>query len=147
MFENYTEKARRAIFHARGETSKFGTPRIESEQLLLGLLAADKSIFGRYLGNSTSATEIREAIVQATEVRPPTPTSMDVPLSNESKRILMFGAEESANSGRKHVDTEDLLIGILREERSFAARILVDRGLDLEQARSIAKGNQDKPHN
>jgi hypothetical protein len=47
MFEKYTEKARRAIFHAREETSKFGTPRIESEQLLLGLLAADKSIFGR----------------------------------------------------------------------------------------------------
>ena len=50
MFEKYTEKARRAIFHAREEASKFGTPRIESEQLLLGLLAADKSIFGRYLG-------------------------------------------------------------------------------------------------
>jgi ATP-dependent Clp protease ATP-binding subunit ClpA len=43
MFEKYTEKARKAIFHAREETSKFGTPRIESEQLLLGLLAADKS--------------------------------------------------------------------------------------------------------
>jgi hypothetical protein len=42
MFEKYTENARRAIFHAREETSKFGTPRIESEQLLLGLLAADK---------------------------------------------------------------------------------------------------------
>lgn len=147
MFENYTEKARRAIFYAREETSKFGTPRIESEQLLLGLLAAEKSIFGRYLGNSTSATEIREAIVQATEVGPPTPTSLDLPLSNESKRILKFGAEEAANSGRKHVDTEDLLIGILREEGSFAARILVDRGLGLEQARLIAKGNQHKPHN
>jgi hypothetical protein len=47
MLEKYTEKARRAIFHAREETSKFGTPRIESEQLLLGLLVADKSIFGR----------------------------------------------------------------------------------------------------
>src|SRR5271166_2102653 len=71
MFEKYTEKARIAIFHARDETSKFGTLRIESEQLLLGLLAADKSIFGRYLGGRASATEIREAIVQATEVRPP----------------------------------------------------------------------------
>jgi hypothetical protein len=55
MFEKYTEKARMAIFHAREESSKFGTPRIEGEQLLLGLLAADKSIFGRYLGGRTSA--------------------------------------------------------------------------------------------
>jgi ATP-dependent Clp protease ATP-binding subunit ClpA len=88
MFEKYTEKARMAIFHAREESSKFDTPRIEGEQLLLGLLAADKSIFGRYLGGRTSASEIREAIIQATEVRPPTSTSMDLPLSNESKRIL-----------------------------------------------------------
>ena len=28
MFEKYSEKARFAIFHAREETSKFGTPRI-----------------------------------------------------------------------------------------------------------------------
>jgi ATP-dependent Clp protease ATP-binding subunit ClpC len=146
MFEKYTEKARMAIFHAREETSKFGTPQIESEQLLLGLLAADKSIFGRYLGGRMSATEIREAIVQATEVRPPTPTSMDLPLSNECKRILTFGAEESTSSGRQHVDTEDLLLGILREEDSFASRLLVDRGLDLEQARRIAKGSKLQPH-
>ena len=145
MFEKYTEKARMAIFHAREETSKFGTPRIESEQLLLGLLEADKSTFGRYLGGRTSATEIREAVVQATEVRPPTPTSMDIPLSNESKRILMFSAEESTRSGHQHVDTEDLLFGILREEDSFAARLLVDRGLDLEQASSIAKGIKHQP--
>jgi ATP-dependent Clp protease ATP-binding subunit ClpC len=146
MFEKYTEKARMAIFHAREETSKFGTPRIESEQLLLGLLAADKSIFGRYLSGRTSATEIREAIVQATEVRPPTPTSMDLPLSNECKRSLNFGAEASTSSGRQHVDTEDLLLGILREEGSFAARLLVDRDLDLERARRIAKVIKPPPH-
>jgi ATP-dependent Clp protease ATP-binding subunit ClpC len=71
---------------------------------------------------------------------------MDLPLSNECKRILKFSAEESTSSGRQHVDTEDLLLGILREEDSFAARLLVDRGLDLEQARRIAKGIKPQPH-
>ncbi len=130
MFEKYTEQARRTIFHAREETSKFGTPRIESEHLLLGLLAADKSIFGRYLGGRTSATEIREVIVQATELRPPTPTNIDLSLSGECKRILKFAAEESTRSGRQDLNTVDLLLGILREEDSFAAKLLVDRGLD-----------------
>jgi ATP-dependent Clp protease ATP-binding subunit ClpC len=146
MLEKYTQKARMAIFHAREETSRFGTPRIESEQLLLGLLAADKSIFGRYLGGRTTATEIREAIVQATEVRPPTPISVDIPLSNECQRILRFSAEESMSSGRQDVDTEDLLLGILREQDSFAARLLVDRGLDLEKARRITKEIKPRPH-
>ena len=38
MFERYTEKARRVIFFARYEASQFGSPCIETEHLLLGLL-------------------------------------------------------------------------------------------------------------
>jgi ATP-dependent Clp protease ATP-binding subunit ClpC len=38
MFERYTEKARRTIFFARYEASHFGSPYIETEHLLLGLL-------------------------------------------------------------------------------------------------------------
>jgi ATP-dependent Clp protease ATP-binding subunit ClpC len=140
MFENYTEKARNAIFHAREEASKFGAPQIESEHLLLGLLTADKSIFGRYLGDRTSATEIRQAIVRATEFRPPTPTSIDLPLSSECRHITKFSEEEAERSGRQYIDPEHLLLGILREENCFAARLLVDRGLDLERARRITQG-------
>src|SRR5947207_10768613 len=38
MFERYTEKARRVIFFSRYEASQFGSPYIETEHLLLGLL-------------------------------------------------------------------------------------------------------------
>lgn len=44
MFENYTTKARRVIFTARYEVSRFGASAIETEHLLLGLLHEDKSI-------------------------------------------------------------------------------------------------------
>ncbi len=44
MFERYTEKARRTIFFARYEASLFGSPYIETEHLLLGLLREDKAI-------------------------------------------------------------------------------------------------------
>jgi len=140
MFEKYTEKARRVIFHAREEASKFGAPQIESEHLLLGLLTADKSIFGRYLGGRTSAMEIREAIVQATELRPPTPTSVDLALNYECVHILKFSEEEAESFGRQYIEPEHLLAGILQEENCFAARLLVDRGLDLAQARRITRG-------
>ena len=42
MFERYTEKARRVIFFARYEASQLGSPYIETEHLLLGLLREDK---------------------------------------------------------------------------------------------------------
>jgi ATP-dependent Clp protease ATP-binding subunit ClpC len=38
VFERYNEKPRRSIFFARYEASQFGSPEIESEHLLLGLL-------------------------------------------------------------------------------------------------------------
>jgi len=44
MFERYTEKARRTIYFARHEASKFGSPYIETEHLLLGLMQEDKTL-------------------------------------------------------------------------------------------------------
>ena len=38
MFEKYNEKARRALFFARYESSKLGSKVIESEHILLGIL-------------------------------------------------------------------------------------------------------------
>lgn len=49
MFERYTEKARRVIFFARYEASQFGSPYIESEHLLLGLVREDKALNKRFL--------------------------------------------------------------------------------------------------
>jgi len=47
MFERFTEKARRVIFFARYEASQFGSPIIESEHLLLGVLREDKRLVFR----------------------------------------------------------------------------------------------------
>jgi hypothetical protein len=50
MFERYTEKARRVIFFARYEASQFGSPDIETEHLVLGLLREDKALTNRFPG-------------------------------------------------------------------------------------------------
>lgn len=52
MFERYTEKARRVIFFGRYEASQFGSPCIEAEHLLLGLLREDKALTNRFLHNA-----------------------------------------------------------------------------------------------
>jgi hypothetical protein len=45
MFERYTEKARRVIFFSRYEASQFGSPKIDTEHLLLGLIREDKALY------------------------------------------------------------------------------------------------------
>ena len=135
MFEKYTEKARRVIFFARYEASQFGSPYIETEHLLLGLLREDKALTNRFLRSHASIESIRKQIEGRTPIREKVSTSVDLPLSQECKRVLAYAAEEAERLAHKHIGTEHLLLGLLREDKSFAAEILLERGLRLSALR------------
>jgi ATP-dependent Clp protease ATP-binding subunit ClpC len=144
MFERYTEKARRVIFFARYEASQFGSPYIETEHLLLGLLREDKALAHRFLG-TTSSEPIRKYVEAHTIRREKISTSVDMPLSQECKRVLAHGAEEGQRLNHEHLGTEHLLLGLLREEKCFAAEILHERGLQLELVRdNVASGGSTR---
>lgn len=135
MFERYTEKARRSIFFSRYEASQFGSPYIETEYLLLGLLREDKALASRFLLSFAAVQSIRRQIDGHSVPREKVPTSVDLPLSHECKRVLAYGAEESARLNHMHIDTEHLLLGLLREEKSFAAQLLREQGLTVDIVR------------
>src|SRR6202795_3913365 len=135
MFERYTERARRVIFFARYEASQFGSTTIETEHLLLGLIREDKNLTNRFLRNHSSIESIRKEIEGRTTIREKVSTSIDLPLSNECKRILAYAAEEAERLNHRHIGTEHLLLGILREEKCVAAEILQERGLRLNAIR------------
>ncbi len=135
MFERYTEKARRVIFFARYEASHFGSPYIESEHLLLGLLREDKALTNRFMRSEVSLESIRKQIDDHTTFREKISTSVDLPLSNECKRVLAYAAEEAERLAHQHIGTEHLLLGLLREEKCFAAAILQEQGLQLPAIR------------
>jgi ATP-dependent Clp protease ATP-binding subunit ClpC len=136
MFERYTEKARRVIFFARYEASQFGAPAIEPEHLLLGLMREDKTLTSRFLARAQASLEaIRKEIEGRAPLREKISTSVELPLAPETKRVLAFAHEESDRLQHRHIGTEHLLLGLLREERSMAAEILYERGLRLGTVR------------
>ena len=136
MFERYTEKARRVIFFARYEASQFGAPAIEPEHLLLGLMREDKTLTGRFFPRAQVSIEsIRKEIEGRTLLREKISTSVELPLAPETKRVLAYAHEESDRLQHRHIGTEHLLLGLLREERSMAAEILYERGLRLNAVR------------
>ena len=136
MFERYTEKARRVIFFARYEASQFGAHAIEPEHLLLGLMREDKTLTGRFFPRAQLSIEsIRKEIEGRTLLREKISTSVELPLAPETKKVLAFAHEESDRLQHRHIGTEHLLLGLLREERSMAAEILYERGLRLNAVR------------
>jgi ATP-dependent Clp protease ATP-binding subunit ClpA len=135
MFERYTERARRVIFFARYEAAQFGSTTIETEHLLLGLIREDKNLTNRFLRSVSSVESLRKEIEVRTTIREKVSTSIDLPLSTECKRILAYAAEEAEQLNHRHIGTEHLLLGILREEKCLAAKILQERGLRLDVIR------------
>lgn len=142
MFNRYTEKARRVIFHARYEASMFGSPYIESEHLLLGLVNENHVLANRLVRAGKSVDEIRRHIELRTPTRATISTSVDLPLSNECKRILADAAEEAERAHHQHIGTEHLVAGVLREERCFAAELLRKYGVSLDDARNDIEGSR-----
>jgi ATP-dependent Clp protease ATP-binding subunit ClpC len=132
MFEFYTERARRVIFFARYEASNYGSNTIETEHLLLGLCREDRKLL-RYF--DASERDIRVKVEALITKKTKVSTSIDLPLSNECKRILAYANEEAERLGHRHIGTEHLLLGMLRESGCLAARVLGEAGVRLESLR------------
>jgi hypothetical protein len=69
---------------------------------------------------------------------------VDLPLSNECKRVLAYAAEEAERMTDRHIGTEHLFLGLLRETGSFAAALLCERGITLEKSRDIVQQNKEE---
>jgi len=143
MFERYSEKARRVIFFARYEASQFGSPAIDTEHLLLGILRESQDLL-----LSVSPSAVAETIRERIRLQAPSggriPTSVDLPFSESAKGALNSATEEADRLGSKTISAQHILLGLLREENCLAQRILAELGVTLETARQIAAGWAEK---
>jgi len=136
MFERFTETARLTLFFARYETAELGGSAIEAEHILLGLLRADKGPTPHLFAVADlSYTDARSNIRAHWGVRQQVPTSVELPLSDQTGRILQYAMEEADRLGHKYIGTGHLLLGVLREEGSFAAGMLRRHGMTIEDLR------------
>jgi ATP-dependent Clp protease ATP-binding subunit ClpC len=146
MFEKYTPAARKAIFFARYEASQFGSLEIQTEHLLLGVLREDAALAIRLLGTAERVNSVRRRIEESiSPAKEKIATSVDLPVSQPSKRALAYGSEESERLNHAHIGTEHLLVGLIREEKSLAAQIMTEQGLTLAKLREEAAKSVPPP--
>ncbi len=104
--------------------------------MLLGLLRVAEGftsdLFARaQVGLDTLRNEIRSRVPPGARVS----TSVEIPFSQDTKRILESAAAEAEGLGHRYIGTEHLLLGILRERETAAGRVLVEKGLDVDAVR------------
>ncbi len=144
MFEKYNEKARRALFFARYEASKLGSRVIETEHILLGILREGEETIGELFRRMEVKSEALRKEIEGERVFVERISSTaELPLSEESKKVLAYASHEAESMLHSAVGSEHLLIGLLRVEGCAAMRTLTRAGMDLysvrEEVLAIAK--------
>ncbi|MGD8440941.1 MAG: ATP-dependent Clp protease ATP-binding subunit, partial [Holophagae bacterium] len=145
MFERFNENVRRALFFARYEASRAASHQIATEHVLLGMLReADGVLVELCAGVGVDVRELRDELLGEGVALEPVSSSPDLPLAEDTKRVLAFAVHEAEGMGHGHVGSEHLVLGLLRLEDSSAAQFLEARGLELYQLRDevIRRGHE-----
>ena len=135
----YTMEARRAVSHAVERVSKEHGDAITPEHLVLGALDADvhASKYVQDLGAepATLQSKISGAIprVQTASRR------TEFPMQELTKVILRAAYNEAKDDRRQKVTSVDILIGVLDEGSTAAARVLAASGLSASNLRQAFK--------
>src|SRR5438876_8062783 len=146
MFERYTEKARRAVFFARFEASQSASATIEPEHMLLGVLRDNEELFVKLTSLPDPSRTLRKTIQPQIPPSQVISTSVELPLSAPTRSVLMKAFEESEAMGHKHIGPEHLLLGLLGERESLAAKALEMSGINAENIRNVVgTGVREKP--
>ena len=141
----FTPAARSALCLAQAAAAELGHSYVGSEHILLGLARGNNSPIHHYLAEqSITADQLYQTIAAAvgTGLAGVAPSQG---LTVRAKRIIRTAATESGGS----VDSEHLLLGILREKDAMALRILREAGGDpqkLQTSLHRCKNSSPLPH-
>jgi ATP-dependent Clp protease ATP-binding subunit ClpC len=133
--ERFGDSARRAVELAQHEATELDHQYLGTEHLLLGLIAEGEGVAAQALealGLTAGGTRARiEGIIGRGECSCPGP----VPFTPRSTKVLRLAVEEAEAMGDQEVDTEHVLLALVREGEGVAAQILIGEGVDEQRTR------------
>jgi GNAT superfamily N-acetyltransferase len=137
VFERFTDRARRVVVLAQEEARLLDHNYIGTEHILLGLLEEREGVAGRVLASlSISLDDTRRRVEEAVGRGSSTPTG-HIPFTPRAKKVLELSLREALRLGDKHIGTEHLLLGLIREGEGVAAEVLNGLGADADRVRTI----------
>ncbi len=134
MNEMFTERARKAIEYARDEAARLKHDYIGTEHLLLGLLRLGEGRAVEVLTNiGIDLNELRQSVEDVVQPSGGTMAMGQLPLTARAKKLLEVSAQEARSLRSKDIDTEHLLLAMLRDEEGVAAQVLSMYDLDYQE--------------
>ena len=131
-FGRYTSKARMALFFSRDEASRVGSTTIDPEHIVLGSIRARQH---SPLFDLVTLDIARMETMSATD-RPPVPSSVEIPFSGMTKRVLLAATGEADRLGHETIGIAHLLLAMLDWKESRAGALLTRWGITSERVRA-----------
>lgn len=131
---NFTPRAQQVLFMAQREAKRMNHDNIGTEHLLLALLAYNEGVAVEILRKmGLNLNRLRVEVANSCQSSESTTKVAGLnPLSEQLKRVLILSAHEARSMGYNFVGTEHLLLALLRDGESVAARILRNLKVDID---------------
>ena len=136
MFEYFTDKAIQAVMLAQEEARRSGHNLVGSEQLLLGLIAADTGMASQVLSNFGVTLEDARIVVDQIRGRGPGYAPANIPFTPKVKRIFEQALQESRQLGHRSIAPEHILLALTQTKDSVANKVLSQLGVDIDSVRN-----------
>ena len=122
---------------ATQEAARFNHDYIGTEHILLGLVKEGNGVAAIVLKNlAVDLRRIRLEVEMRVECGPDMVTKGKVPQAPRAKKVIEYAMHEARILNDNYVGTEHILLGLLRDDDGFAANVLMNLGLRLEQVRT-----------
>jgi ATP-dependent Clp protease ATP-binding subunit ClpA len=147
-FDRFNDRAKRVLALAQDEAIRFNHNYIGTEHLLLGLVREGEGVAARALDSlGVELSKLRGAVEFTIGRGDATSSPREIALAPPMKKAVELAIDEARKLGHSHVGTEHLLLGIVRQSESTAARVLAGLGVELERVRQqvIATLGQQHP--
>ncbi len=141
----FTERARKAIEYARDEAARLKHDYIGTEHLLLGLIRLGDGLAVEVLNNiGIDGNELRASVEEMVQPSGGTMQMGQLPLTARAKKTLEVSGNEARALKSKDIDTQHILLALLKEEAGVAAQFMsmydVDYKEVYEELRNIQSG-------
>lgn len=135
MNEMFTERARKAIEYARDEASRLRHDYIGTEHLLLGLIRLGEGLAVEILTNlGLELADLKTSIEEVVQPAGGTMTMGQLPLTARAKKTLEVSGQEARALKSKDIDSEHIVLALLKDEEGVAAQVLSTYEIDYKEA-------------
>jgi ATP-dependent Clp protease ATP-binding subunit ClpC len=134
---NFTPRAQQVLALARKEADRFNHNYVGTEHILLGLIKLGQGVAVNVLQKMGLDLEtVRMEVEKQVGSGPETKMVGNIPYTPRVKKVLALAGKEAKALNHSYVGTEHILLGLLREGESVAARVLKNLEIDIDRARN-----------